>query len=242
LNESSNQYKKIALIVISASAVVSLSIFMGFAMLTGLFTKAEKLEITSYSWSDNLDTTTIFIENSGETALTISQLSINNTILSHEEWVCYPSHILQPGDQAYVYASPSLISFKQSSIYILALTTQSGKTFKRTLVTPTNFTFRPTEQLEIQGCTFSGTSGDAANTIVLTVQNTGTADSTIGKYKLGVSGTQHDIADVLITQGATTTVTCTTGADGEPWSAGYTYDIYLITSSGKQYLYRATAP
>jgi len=99
-----------------------------------------------------------------------------------------------------------------------------------------------TEQLEIRGCTFQGSTGDAANTIVLTVQNTGTADLTVDAYKLGVGGTSYDITDVVVDQGDSTTVTCTTGADGEAWTSGTTYDIYLITSTGKQFPYRATAP
>jgi flagellin-like protein len=104
------------------------------------------------------------------------------------------------------------------------------------------FTFMATEQLDVQGATFSGTSGNANNTIVLAVQNTGSADLTVDKYKLGVSGTQRDINDVPVTQGDSTTVTCTTGADGEAWTTGTTYDIYLITSTGKQFPYRATSP
>jgi flagellin-like protein len=98
------------------------------------------------------------------------------------------------------------------------------------------------EQLDVQGATFSGTSDNANNTIVLTVQNTGTGDLTVNKYKLGVSGTAHTITDVLVAQGASTTVTCTTGADGEAWTSGTTYDVYLITATGKQFPYRATAP
>ena len=104
------------------------------------------------------------------------------------------------------------------------------------------FTFMATEQLDVQGATFSGTSGDAANTIILTVQNTGTADLTVDSYKLGVGGTAHTITDVPVAQGATASITCTTGADGEAWTSGTTYDIYLITSTGKQFPYRATAP
>ncbi len=104
------------------------------------------------------------------------------------------------------------------------------------------FTFMSTEQLEVQGATFSGTSGDAANTIVLTVQNTGTADLTISSYKLGVGGTAHPITAVAVAQGDTASVSCTVGADGEAWTSGTTYDIYLITSTGKQFPYRATAP
>ena len=104
------------------------------------------------------------------------------------------------------------------------------------------FGYMETEQLEVQGATFSGNSGNATNTIVLAVQNTGSADLTVNKYKLGVSGTQHTITDVAVAQGASTTVTCTTGADGEAWTTGTTYDIYLITSTGKQFPYRVIAP
>ena len=106
------------------------------------------------------------------------------------------------------------------------------------------FTFMATEQLEIQGAAFNGVSGSSTNnTIVLTVQNTGTSDLTVNKYKLGVSETQHTITDVSVAQGAgTVQVTLTTGADGEAWTTGTTYDIYLITSAGKQFPYRDTAP
>jgi len=106
------------------------------------------------------------------------------------------------------------------------------------------FTFMGTEQLEVQGASFLpvGGSGDAANTIVLTVKNSGTADLTVNAYKLGVGGTSHTITDVGVAQGASTTVTCTSGADGEAWTSGTTYDIYLITATGKQFPYRATAP
>jgi flagellin-like protein len=104
------------------------------------------------------------------------------------------------------------------------------------------FTFMATEQLDVQGATFGGTSGDAANTIILSVQNTGTADLTVDSYKLGVGGTAHTITAVAVDQGATASVTCTTGADGEAWTSGTTYDIYVITTTGKQFPYRATAP
>jgi hypothetical protein len=101
------------------------------------------------------------------------------------------------------------------------------------------FTFMGTEQLEVQGATFGGTAGASNNTITLSVQNTGTADLTIASYKLGVGGTAVNVdPDVEVTQGSTGTVTC---ADTD-WDSGTTYDIYLITSTGKQFPYRATAP
>jgi flagellin-like protein len=105
------------------------------------------------------------------------------------------------------------------------------------------FTFMATEQLDVQGAQFNGESGISTNnTIVVTAENTGTTDLTVDKYKLGVGGTQRDITDVDIAQGQSADVTLTTGAHGETWTSGTTYDIYLITSSGKQFPYRATAP
>jgi flagellin-like protein len=100
------------------------------------------------------------------------------------------------------------------------------------------FTFMGTEQLEVQGATFGGAASAANNTITLSVQNTGTADLTIASYKLGVGGIAVDITDVEVTQGSTASVVCT----DTDWDSGTTYDIYLITSTGKQFPYRATAP
>jgi len=123
--------------------------------------------------------------------------------------------------------------------YYFKVVTDTGQQLPFAAEAPTT-----TEQLEFQGCTFSGTSGATNNTIVLTVQNTGTADLSVAKYKLGVSGTQYDVKDspVSVLQGATVTITCETGADSQPWTSGTTYDIYLITSTGSQFRYRATAP
>jgi len=99
------------------------------------------------------------------------------------------------------------------------------------------FTFMSTEQLDIQGCTFSGTN--SSNKIVtMSVQNTGTSDLTVNKYKIGVSGTATALTpEVSVPQGETTTVPVPLD-----WSSGTTYDIYVITSTGKQFPYRATAP
>jgi hypothetical protein len=131
--------------------------------------------------------------------------------------------------------------FSEGDSYEFGFITAGGNSFY-CVVLFEGWTIMATEQLEIQGCTFKGTSGAGDNTIVLTVRNTGTVDSTVDKYKLGGGGTAHDITDVSIAQGVTTSVTLTTGADGEAWTSGTTYDIYLITATGMQFLYRATAP
>ena len=98
------------------------------------------------------------------------------------------------------------------------------------------FTFTKTEQLEVQGCVFSGT--DPNKKVTLTVQNTGTADLTVSKYKIGTTGTPTSLTTpVSIVQGATASVDVPL-----TWNAGTTYDIYIITASGKLFMYRATAP
>lgn len=94
------------------------------------------------------------------------------------------------------------------------------------------FTFMATEQLEIQGCAFS------TGNVTLTVQNTGTADLTVSKYKIGTGGTPTNLPqEVPVAQGATESVIAPLS-----WTSGTTYDLYLITSTGKQFPYRATAP
>jgi len=237
LNESSPEYKKIVFIVVVVSAIVSLITFMGLSIWTEFSAgneKSEELEITSCLWSENLDSATISIKNTGETALRISQISINDTLPSQEEWICYPSSKLEPGDEAYVSVSPSLITFEEGKIYVFGLTTESRKTFKRTFVAPETFTFLGTEQLEIQGCSFN--PGSAS--ITLSVQNTGTADLTVSKYKIGTSGTITNLPlEVPVAQGVSESVTVPLA-----WSSGTTYDMYLVTSTGKQFPYRATAP
>ena len=96
------------------------------------------------------------------------------------------------------------------------------------------FNFMDTEQLEIQGATFN--TGNA--NVTLTVLNPGTSDSTISKYKVGVDGTVAVLAsEVFIAHGDAATVTVPLA-----WISGVTYDIYLITSNGKQFPYRTRAP
>jgi hypothetical protein len=90
-----------------------------------------------------------------------------------------------------------------------------------------------TEQLEIQGVNFN--AGNANATLI--VLNPGTSDSTISQYKIGVDGTVADLAsEVFIVHGGTETATVSLA-----WTSGVMYDIYLITSNGKQFPYRARA-
>lgn len=96
------------------------------------------------------------------------------------------------------------------------------------------YTFEGTEQLEIRGCTFNDVT---PKTVTLAVQNTGIADLTASKYKIGVSGSPTALTTVDVDQGASVDVDVPLD-----WTSGQTYDIYLITSTGKLFPYRATAP
>lgn len=97
------------------------------------------------------------------------------------------------------------------------------------------FTFTETVELEILGCTFNNVT---SRTVTLAVQNTGTADTTINKYKIGVRGTPTFLnSSVSLTQDDTANVVVPLN-----WESGQTYDIYLITATGEQFPYRARAP
>ena len=96
------------------------------------------------------------------------------------------------------------------------------------------FTFTETAQLEILGCTFNDVT---PRTVTLTVQNTGTTNRTVSKYKIGVRGTPDFLnSTVVVPQGATANIIVPLD-----WASGETYDIYLITATGEQFPYRAKA-
>jgi len=201
----------------------------------------EQLLIVGYP--DDSQSIPFMIMHMGTTEVTISEIQVDNVLNSSSPgWV--GNATLIPGQMGEITVHGSNYfddGFAEGTSHEFTFTTARGNSFY-CVVLFEEWTITPTEQLEIQGCTFKGTSGAGNNTIVLTVQNTGTVDLTVDAYKLGVSGTAHDITDVPITQGTTTSVTLTTGADGEAWTSGTTYDIYLIISTGKQFPYRATAP
>jgi flagellin-like protein len=96
------------------------------------------------------------------------------------------------------------------------------------------FTFTETAQLEILGCTFNDVT---PRTVTLAVQNTGTTDLTVNKYKIGVRGTPTFLnSTVSVAQGATANIIVPLN-----WTSAETYDIYLITATGEQFPYRARA-
>ncbi len=97
------------------------------------------------------------------------------------------------------------------------------------------FSFMATEELEVLGCTFNDVT---PRTVTLAVDNTGTIDLTISRFKTSVSGTPTALESaVSVAQGATANIQVPL-----EWISGQTYDIYLITATGKQFPYRAVAP
>lgn len=97
------------------------------------------------------------------------------------------------------------------------------------------FTFTETAQLEILGCTFNDVT---PRTVTLAVENTGTTDLTVSKYKIGVPGTPTFLnSTVSVAQGAAANIVVPLN-----WTSGQTYDVYLITATGEQFPYRAKAP
>ncbi|MDH5376354.1 MAG: hypothetical protein OEW95_11180 [Candidatus Bathyarchaeota archaeon] len=97
------------------------------------------------------------------------------------------------------------------------------------------FSFTETAQLEILGCSFNNVT---PRTVTLAVQNTGTTNLTINKYKIGVRGTPTFLNPfVKVDQGDTANVIVPLN-----WDTGQTYDVYLITATGEQFPYRARAP
>lgn len=97
------------------------------------------------------------------------------------------------------------------------------------------FTFTETAQLEILGCTFNDVT---PRTATIAVENTGTTDLTISKYKIGVRGIPTFLdPSVSVAQGAWADIIVPLD-----WSHGQTYDIYLIAATGEQIPYRAVSP
>ena len=173
----------------------------------------------------------------GTANVTISEIRVNDVLNSSSPgWV--GNGTLIPGQMGEItlYGLKYLADgFTEGESYQFRFITARGNSFYCVVCYKgLTFTFMATEQLEIQGCTFN--TGNA--NVTLLVQNIGTADLTVTKYKIGTSGQATALSSAVdVAQGASTTVVVPL-----TWSSGTTYDIYLITATGKQFPYRATAP
>jgi flagellin-like protein len=102
------------------------------------------------------------------------------------------------------------------------------------------FTFMKTESLEFPTTvTWGGTSGQSNNTITLNVKNTGSVDLYLSVCK--VNGATKTF------NGTTTAVKIATGATAAlyiqsvGWSAGYSYEIRFVATSGTEFAKTFTA-
>jgi len=98
------------------------------------------------------------------------------------------------------------------------------------------FTFMKTEELAITAMTFSGTSGSANNTIVLTVKNTGTSAVTVSAVYINDASKSFTTSGSFtssnqLAAGASGTITVYMGS--EYWSTGNKYRVVIQSSTGK---------
>ena len=94
------------------------------------------------------------------------------------------------------------------------------------------------EQVRIVGVQFTGTNATNKQ-IVVTLQNTGTADVVITSAKVGdvVVSTITVTPDSTVEAGTSATVTFSYN-----WDAGQSYNIGVVTKAGNVFTYYATAP
>jgi flagellin-like protein len=94
------------------------------------------------------------------------------------------------------------------------------------------FSFMGSSSLTITNVTFNGTSGNANNTVVLSIKNTGTKTVTIGQVKINNAIVTIDPGSVpyppTYTAGSTGSVTL----DNVGWTNGNPYQINLFDTSG----------
>jgi flagellin-like protein len=98
------------------------------------------------------------------------------------------------------------------------------------------FTFTKTEELAITAMTFSGTSGSANNTIVLTVKNTGTSAVTVSAVYINDASKSFATSGSFtssnqLAAGASGTITVYMGSGY--WSTGNKYRVVIQSSTGK---------
>jgi len=102
------------------------------------------------------------------------------------------------------------------------------------------FTFMKTESYNVQAIYFVGTSGSGTNTIVVKIQNTGSAKFTVDSNAKvnGVSKTLFNNVPVDIAAAEVKNVTVIDVG----WSNGNQYSVELTTTQGTKIPYVAVAP
>jgi len=198
---------------------------------------SEQLLIIQISYyGSERESVSFMIMHMGTANVTISEIRVNDVLNSSSPgWV--GNGTLIPGQMGEITLNGSKYfadGFEDGEYQCRFITARGNSFYCVVYYEELTFTVMATEQLEIQGCTFN--TGNA--NVTLLVQNIGTADLTVTKYKIGASGTATALPSAVdVAQGASTKVVVPL-----TWVSGTTYDIYLITATGSQFAYRATAP
>ncbi len=89
------------------------------------------------------------------------------------------------------------------------------------------FTFMSTKELKITSMTFSGGSGNATNTITISVNNPGTGKVTVGTIKVNdVAKTFTGLPDFEAGSDHSLTI------ESVGWTSGYKYKVTLLSTDG----------
>jgi len=97
------------------------------------------------------------------------------------------------------------------------------------------FTFMKTEELKVQGHTWTGTP---PTSITLTVKNTGTSALTISEARVNdIVNTGATFTPATVEPGTTSQVVIS-----QTYVSGTKYEFAVVTATGNKYAYVATAP
>jgi hypothetical protein len=102
------------------------------------------------------------------------------------------------------------------------------------------FTFMKSESYNVVAIYFEGTSGSGTNSIVVRIQNTGSAQFTVDTNAKvnGVSKTLLNGAQVNVAAAAVQNITISSAG----WSNGNQYSVEMTTTQGTKIPYVAVAP
>lgn len=239
--------KWLVLIVILIIAALGITVIFW----TGMFfpRKIEKIYFGSCEWSDDITEADLHIANTGADELVIAKVWINGTLLDSTEWESFPSMRFQPGDQGVLHITPSLIVFKEGSIYQFTISTVAGNSFSYTAIAKTDSQMQQAGViLVLENVRYYSSTGTAKNRTDIVIRNTGTADAKISAVYWSsagysalqhlTSGTDYSLSSSTISVGSTSTITiywASTLTTGGAWSVSITYYYKVVTETG-QYL------
>jgi len=166
----------------------------------------------------------LVVKNNGISILYIVGISVNGTFVG-----ITPSIVLNPNAEAMINITHPTGSFISGAKYefvacTLAVASSSKNMYEAIF-------FASAVELVITNVAFSGTSGTANNTIVLTVKNTGTTQVTVDAVR--VNSVSKTFSGTLTLAAGDIGKTITVYMGSGYWSDGGAYQIELYDSSGQ---------